>query len=181
MQARAALFCQFFVGAEHANYSLSIFVTRESEMLYSETQNHSTDSFQKAPFCKFTLRLWLSVSRVTSTCLPGTSFSSLRASSPHPLSNYVSGSHPIGRCRHLFNCSHFSTVKKGGIVSKHLWNCQYFSQAKVSWSVYSSVLFGLHFRLNVSWDDKHLRFFFGILIFCCSGFLLFRVSFISGK
>lgn len=64
-------------------------------MLHSETQNHSTDLFQKAPFCSFTLRLRLSVNRATSTHLLGAPFSSITAS--HPLSNYVPGACPIGK------------------------------------------------------------------------------------
>lgn len=126
MQSRTThLFCQFFIEAEHTNYS------HEG---VSNVRLRDTDSQHRPvsmdPFIRLALRPWLSVNKATSSRLPGT---------PFPPSEHLLHIHfqtvclvniLQGRCRYRgrqkkqqaisFPCSHFSSVKKD-LCQKPRW------------------------------------------------------------
>lgn len=147
------LFCQFFV------VSAISLCEGISDAAFRNTDSQHR-SVSMAHFSKLALRLWLSVNQVTSSHLPGTPFPPLE----HLLHTHFQTVSLVsvlqGRHRHRvrrrkqqaisFPCSPFSSVKKERVVSKPTLNCRHFSQVKFTWSVDSSILFSLHFRLIAS-------------------------------
>lgn len=147
-------------------------------MLHSETRNHSTDLFLKAPFCEFNLRLWLSVNRATSTQLPGALFSSIRASPPHLLSNFVPGACPIGKVHTPIYLLTFFFCEERKKRVKTLVKLPVFFPRSRFLGAFIPLFFCTPFQI----ECNHLRFLLGILVvclcrvFCCSGCLSFPES-----